>query len=158
MAETLMESAAAPDFTLASSDEKDVTLSDLQGQWVVLYFYPKDDTPGCTTEACNFRDRVKDYEKVGAKIYGVSVDDLASHAKFIKKYNLPFPLLADTDKKVVEQYGVWKEKSMYGKKYFGIERTTFVIDPKGVIRKIYAKVKVDNHHQEVLDFIQENSK
>jgi len=156
MAETLIEGVQAPDFTLASTEEKDVTLHDLQGQWVVLYFYPKDDTPGCTTEACNFRDRVKDYEKVGAKIYGVSVDDLHSHSKFIKKYNLPFPLLADTEKTVVAKYAVWKEKSMYGKKYFGTERTTFVIDPEGKIRKIYAKVKVDNHHQEVLDFIQDN--
>ena len=152
-----LEGKSAPEFTLSSSEGKDVSLSDLRGKWVVLYFYPKDDTPGCTTEACNFRDRVSDYKKVGAMIYGVSCDDLKSHEKFISKYKLPFPLLSDNEKKVVEMFGVWKEKSMYGKKYFGIERTTFLIDGEGIVRKVFSKVKVDNHHQEVLDFIKENS-
>jgi peroxiredoxin Q/BCP len=150
------EGVLAPDFTLPSSEGKDVTLSSLKGKYVVLYFYPKDDTPGCTKEACNFRDRVADYESVGAKIYGVSVDDMNSHQKFIKKYQLPFPLLADTEKKVVGLYGVWKEKSFMGKKYMGTERNTFVIDPEGKIIKIFEKVKVDDHHQEVLAFIQED--
>lgn len=151
--ENLIEGNLAPEFSLPSSEGKEVSLKDLRGKWVVLYFYPKDDTPGCTTEACNFRDRIADYKKVGAVIYGLSVDDLKSHDKFIQKYKLPFPLLSDTEKQVVNLYGVWKEKSMYGKKYFGVERTTFVIDPEGKFAKIYAKVKVDNHHQEVLDFI-----
>lgn len=147
---------AAPDFELESSEGGKFSLKDAAGKWLVLYFYPKDDTPGCTKEACNFRDRVADYRSAGALIYGVSADDLASHEKFIKKYNLPFPLLADTDKKVIETYGVWKEKNIYGKKSWGIERTTFLIDPSGKIAKIWARVKVDNHHQEVLDFIKQN--
>jgi peroxiredoxin Q/BCP len=149
----LKTGSAAPDFTLESSSGGKFSPKDAKGKWLVLYFYPKDDTPGCTKEACNFRDTVKDYEKVGALIYGVSVDSLKSHEKFINKYHLPFPLLADTEKEVVEKYGVWKEKSFLGKKYMGTERTTFVIDPQGKIAKIYPKVKVDQHHQEVLDFI-----
>lgn len=143
----------APDFKLPSSSGGNFSLKDAQGKWLVLYFYPKDDTPGCTKEACNFRDYLKDYQAVNALIFGVSTDDLVSHKKFIEKYHLPFPLLADTEKKVVETYGVWKEKSMFGKKFWSIERTTFVIDPQGKIAKVYHRVKVDNHHQDVLDFI-----
>jgi len=149
----LEEGQKAPDFQLPSSEGGNFGLKDAAGKWLVLYFYPKDDTPGCTKEACNFRDRLKDYQAVNALIYGVSADSLASHSKFIEKYHLPFPLLADEDKKVIEAYGVWKEKNMYGRKYWGIERTTFVIDPQGKIAKIYARVKVDKHHEEVLDFI-----
>lgn len=148
----------APDFTLPSTEKSEnFTLSSAKGSWIVLYFYPKDDTPGCTKEACNFRDRVKDYQKVNAKIYGISTDSLASHQKFIAKFNLPFPLLADVDKKVVELYDVYKEKSMYGKKYLGIVRSTFIVDPEGKISKIFSNVKVDEHHQEVLDWIAANS-
>lgn len=146
----------APDFTADVSNGGKFSPKDAAGKWLVLYFYPKDDTPGCTKEACNFRDKAQDYAKENALIYGVSIDSIESHHKFIKKFTLPFPLLADTEKKVVELYGVWKEKSMYGKKYMGIERTTFLIDPSGKIAKIYAKVKVDNHHEEVLDFIRNN--
>ena len=148
---------AAPNFDLESSEGGRFSLKDAAGKWLVLYFYPKDDTPGCTKEACNFRDKVADYKKVGALIYGVSADSLASHEKFIKKYNLPFPLLADTEKKALDAYGVWKEKSMYGKTFLGIERSTFLIDPSGKIAKIWSKVKVENHHQDVLDFIKLNS-
>lgn len=143
----------APEFRAESSEGNFFSLKDAAGKWLVLYFYPKDDTPGCTKEACNFRDVAKDYAALGALIYGVSTDSIESHHKFIKKFSLPFPLLADTEKELVNLYGVWKEKSMYGKKYMGTERTTFVINPEGKIAKIYPKVKVDNHHQEVLEFI-----
>jgi peroxiredoxin Q/BCP len=139
-----------PDFTLSDQHGKPVTLSKLKGSPVVLYFYPKDDTPGCTKEACGFRDGFSDYEKKGAIILGVSPDGSDSHAKFAKKFNLPFRLLADPGNKTCEAYGVWKEKSMYGKKYMGVERTTFVIDRRGVVRKIFPKVKVDGHSEAVL--------
>jgi thioredoxin-dependent peroxiredoxin len=147
------EGKPAPDFTLADQQGKNVTLSKLKGSPVVLYFYPKDDTPGCTTEACAFRDAFADYKTAGAVILGVSPDDSASHAKFAKKFDLPFPLLADHEKQVCETYGVWKEKSMYGKKYMGVERTTFVIDKKGIVSKIFPKVKVDGHSADVLEAI-----
>jgi thioredoxin-dependent peroxiredoxin len=147
------EGKPAPDFTLADQGGKKVTLSKLKGSSVVLYFYPKDDTPGCTKEACEFRDAFADYKKAGAIILGVSPDDSDSHAKFAKKFELPFTLLADNDKKVSEAYGVWKEKSMYGKKYMGVERTTFVIDRQGKIAKIFPKVKVDGHSSAVLTAI-----
>ncbi len=136
------EGKPAPDFTLSDQQGKKVTLSKLKGSPVVLYFYPKDDTPGCTTEACSFRDAFADYKKAGAVILGVSPDGTESHAKFAKKFELPFSLLADDDKRVCEAYGVWKEKSMYGKKYMGVERTTFVIDKKGILQKVFPKVKV----------------
>ena len=146
----LTEKDPAPAFSLASTAGKNIGLKDLKGKKIVLYFYPKDDTPGCTKEACNFRDGIADLEKAGAVVLGVSPDDVASHEKFQKKFNLPFALLADTDHAVADAYGVWKEKSMYGKKYMGIERTTFIIDGKGKIAKIFPKVKVDEHHAEVL--------
>ena len=146
----LTEKDPAPAFSLASTAGKNIGLKDLKGNKIVLYFYPKDDTPGCTKEACNFRDGIADLEKAGAVVLGVSPDDVASHEKFQKKFNLPFALLADTDHAVADAYGVWKEKSMYGKKYMGIERTTFIIDGKGKIAKIFPKVKVDEHHAEVL--------
>ena len=141
----------APDFTLLDQQGKKVTLSKLKGSPVILYFYPKDDTPGCTKQACAFRDAFADYEKAGARLIGVSPDDVASHGKFIKKHELPFTLLADTEKKVCAAFGVWKEKSMYGKKYMGVERTTFVIDARGVVRQIFPKVKVEGHSDTVLE-------
>ncbi len=146
---SVSEGAAAPSFTLESSAGNKISLKDLKGKKVVLYFYPKDDTPGCTKEACSFRDGIGELKKLGAVVLGVSPDDVESHEKFIKKYNLPFDLLADTDHAVAEKYGVWKEKSMYGRKYMGIERTTFIIDADGKIAKIFPKVKVDAHSEEV---------
>jgi peroxiredoxin Q/BCP len=130
---------------------KEVSLKDFKGKNVVLYFYPKDDTPGCTKEACDFRDNLKDYSKKNAVILGVSADDVASHDKFKKKYGLPFQLLSDPDKKTIQAYGVWKEKSMYGKKYMGISRESFLIDRGGKIVKHYEKVRPDTHAREVLD-------
>ena len=141
----------APDFTLLDDAGEKVNLSDLKGKKVVLYFYPKDDTPGCTTEACNFRDGLSEIKKKGAVVLGVSADSVESHKKFKKKFELNFPLLADPEKKMIERYGVWKEKSMYGKKYMGIERTTFVIDEQGKIAHIFPKVKVSEHYDEVLE-------
>ncbi len=147
---TLMEKDTAPAFSLPSTTGKDISLKGLKGKKVVLYFYPKDDTPGCTTEACNFRDGMAELERAGAVVLGVSPDTVASHEKFREKFSLPFALLADTDHAVAGAYGVWKEKSMYGKKYMGIERTTFIIDGNGKIAKIFPKVKVQDHHAEVL--------
>jgi peroxiredoxin Q/BCP len=141
----------APDFTVLNDKGEKVKLSDFKGQKVVLYFYPKDDTPGCTKEACAFRDGIKEIKKRGAAVVGVSTDSVDSHKKFITKFDLNFPLLADTDKKMVEAYGTWKEKSMYGKKYMGIERTTFIIDEQGKISHIFPKVKVDAHYDEVIE-------
>jgi len=144
------EGNKAPDFTAKDQNGNKVKLSDLKGQKVVLYFYPKDDTPGCTKEACSFRDANDVYAEKGIKVLGVSVDDEKSHQKFISKYELPFDLLADTDKKIVEKYGVWGEKSMYGKKYMGTLRKTFLIDEDGKIVKIFDKVNVSEHADEVL--------
>src|SRR5215467_5724220 len=141
----------APDFTVLNDKGEKVKLADFKGKKVVLYFYPKDDTPGCTKEACAFRDGISAIKKQGAEVLGVSTDSVESHQKFKKKFELNFPLLADTDKKIVETYGTWKEKSMYGKKYMGIERTTFVIDEQGKISHIFPKVKVDQHYDEVLE-------
>jgi thioredoxin-dependent peroxiredoxin len=140
----------APDFTAKDDSGKTVKLSDLKGKKVVLYFYPKDDTPGCTTEACNFRDDIAAIRKLGAVVIGVSADSAESHQKFKKKFDLNFPLLADTGRQVIEAYDVWKEKSMYGRKYMGIERTTFIIGADGKITHIFPKVKVADHSDEVL--------
>jgi thioredoxin-dependent peroxiredoxin len=140
----------APDFSLPDQAGKIHKLADYQGKKVVLYFYPKDDTPGCTKEACSFRDSYSDFEKAGIVVLGVSVDDESSHAKFTEKYSLPFTLLADKDKKVVEKYGVWGEKEMYGKKFMGTNRTTFLIDGKGNIIQVFEKVKPEDHAKEVL--------
>ena len=145
----------APDFTALNDKGDKVKLSDLKGKKVVLYFYPKDDTPGCTKEACAFRDGIDEIKGQGAVVLGVSADSVDSHKKFKSKFDLNFPLLADTDKKIIESYGVWKEKSMYGKKYMGIERTTFVIDEQGKIAHIFPKVKVDEHYDEVLKALAE---
>jgi len=127
-----------------------VSLNSLKGKKVVIYFYPKDDTSGCTKEACSFRDNIKVFEKNNTVVIGVSKDNIASHQKFKKKYDLPFALLSDESTEMLTKYGVWKEKSMYGKKYMGIERTTFVIDETGKIKSIFNKVKVDGHTDEVL--------
>ena len=141
----------APEFSLQTGDGKEMSLKDLKGMKVVLYFYPKDNTSGCTKEACAFNDNLKVLEKKGAIVIGVSADSVASHKKFADKYSLVFPLLSDEKKEMIKKYGVWKEKSMYGKKYMGIERTTFVIDEKGVIARIFPKVKVDGHVGEVME-------
>jgi thioredoxin-dependent peroxiredoxin len=145
----------APDFTLANDGGRKVKLADFKGKKVVLYFYPKDDTPGCTTEACNFRDGLDDIAKQGAVVLGVSADSVESHRKFKNKLDLNFALLADPEKKTLERYGVWKEKSMYGRKYMGIERTTFIIDGQGKISHIFPKVKVGDHYDEVLEALEE---
>ena len=134
--------------------ETGISLSDYLGHSsVVLYFYPKDDTPGCTTEACNFRDLLPQFEAAGSVILGISPDDQASHVKFAEHHGLPFPLLADADHAVADAYGVWKEKNNYGKTYWGIERTTFVIGKDGTIAKVYPRVKVEDHVQKVLEFV-----
>jgi peroxiredoxin Q/BCP len=146
----LKEGDKAPDFESKDQNGNPVKLSDFEGQKVVLYFYPKDDTPGCTKEACSFRDADDVYREKGIKVFGVSTDDEKSHQKFISKFQLPFDLLADTDKDIVEKYGVWGEKSMYGKKYLGTNRKTFLIDEQGKIAKIFDKVNVSEHADEVL--------
>lgn len=151
----LKEGDLAPEFTMADTDGQEVSLKGLQGKPVVLYFYPKDDTPGCTTEACNFRDNMGRITQSGALIYGVSPDSVASHKKFSNKFSLSFPLLADEGAKVATAYGVWKEKNMYGRKYMGVERTTFLIDEQGKIAKVWHKVKPAGHADEVLKFIEE---
>jgi peroxiredoxin Q/BCP len=149
--QALNEGDLAPEFSLPASTGAPISLRDFRGkQAVVLYFYPKDDTPGCTVEACGFRDTSKDYEKAGAAILGVSLDNMNSHKKFSDKFSLSFPLLSDETQAVSKAYGVYKLKQMYGKEYWGIERTTFLIDKQGKIAKIYPKVKVDDHHNQVL--------
>lgn len=140
----------APDFTLSDADGNPVSLSDFKGQKVVLYFYPKDDTPGCTKEACGFRDAQDDYMEANAVVIGVSPDSEKSHQRFRDKYDLPFLLLADPERQAIEGYDVWKEKNMYGKKYMGVERSTFIIDEDGILVEILRKVKVDGHVQSVL--------
>ncbi len=140
----------APDFNLVSDDGTNISLKDLIGKKVILYFYPKDDTSGCTAEACSFRDSISLIEKKNAVVIGVSKDSTASHQKFKKKYSLPFMLLSDENLDMLKKYDVWKEKSMYGKKYMGIERTTYLIDEKGKIQEIFNKVKVQGHTEEIL--------
>lgn len=141
----------APQFSLQDDTGETISLEDFKGKKVILYFYPKDDTPGCTKEACDFRDQGKKFEKANAVILGISADSVESHGKFKKKFGLPFRLLSDPEKETIKAYGVWKEKSMYGKKYMGIERATFVIDENGKIQNVFPKVKVDGHIEEVLE-------
>ena len=154
------EQQPAPDFTLPAIGCDDtvkngqVHLQDLKGRTIVLYFYPKDDTPGCTKEACSFRDANHEIQKRGVVVLGVSADNVDSHKKFAEKYGLPFPLLSDTDKSVSQLYGAYGEKSMYGKKYMGIHRSTFLIDKEGIMRKIWSSVKPENHANEVLSIIE----
>jgi len=140
----------APPFTVATSGGGRLSLSDYLGKNVILYFYPKDDTPGCTKEACAFRDNFADFKKRGAIVLGVSPDPVKSHDKFVEKFKLPFTLLADEDKKIVQDYGVWGEKSFMGRKYLGVYRVTFLIGPDGKIKKIWPAVKPDEHVEEVL--------
>ena len=144
------EGKPAPDFSLTSDTGETISLASLRGKPVVLYFYPKDDTPGCTVQACSIRDSWSEFERRGAVVLGVSPDGVASHVKFRQKYGLPFPLLADTGHEVAEAYGVWVEKSMLGKTYMGIERSTFVIAPDGTVAKVMRKVKPDEHSDDVL--------
>jgi thioredoxin-dependent peroxiredoxin len=139
----------APLFSLPNQDGDTVTLSQFKGQNVVLYFYPKDDTTGCTKEACNFRDEMPKFRNLNAEVLGISADPVKSHKKFAQKYDLNFQLLSDENKEVVQEYDVWKEKNLYGKKSMGIERSTFIIDKDGIVRKIFRKVKVDGHNNEV---------
>lgn len=150
----LNEGDKAPDFTAKDQDGKNISLTDFSGKDVILYFYPKDDTPGCTAEACSFRDNYQSLLGKGFVVLGVSTDDEQSHQKFISKYSLPFPLISDTDKTIVESYGVWVEKNMYGKKYMGIARKTFVIGKDGMIKKIIAKVDTANSSQQVIESLQ----
>jgi thioredoxin-dependent peroxiredoxin len=150
----IKEGNKAPDFTALDQNGKKLKLSSLRGKKnIVLYFYPKDMTPGCTTQACDFRDQQKSFKNT--VILGVSIDSQERHQKFIKKYDLPFTLLADVDKKVVQKYGVWQEKKLYGKTFMGIVRSTFIIDKTGAVRKIFVKVKVKNHIEEVLNTLKE---
>ncbi len=151
---SVTEGEKAPDFSMATDGDGTVSLKDLMGKNVVLYFYPKDSTPGCTTEACAFRDLMPDFSKVDAEVIGVSKDSIKRHDNFKAKYELPFLLASDADGDVCERYGVWVEKSMYGKKFMGIERATFLIDGKGKVRKVWRKVKVAGHAEAVLEAVQ----
>ena len=147
----LEEGKKAPSFALKDQTGELISLDSLKGKNVVLYFYPKDDTSGCTKEACNFRDELPKFSKLDAVIIGVSPDSVESHRKFAEKYKLPFSLLSDEKIEICNKYGVWQEKSMYGKKYMGVVRTTFIINEKGIIKKIFPKVKVDEHNAEVME-------
>jgi len=151
---TLKEGDQAPGFSAKDQNGKTISLSDFKGKNVILYFYPKDDTPGCTAEACSFRDNYQSMLSKGFDVIGVSTDDEKSHKKFETKFSLPFTLIADSDKHIVEAYGVWAEKNMYGKKYMGTLRTTFVIDGGGIIKKIIDKVDTKNSSQQVIDLLQ----
>lgn len=149
----LKEGDKAPEFTAKDQNGKTVSLSDFLGKNLILYFYPKDDTPGCTAEACDFRDNYQSLAQQGYQVVGISTDDEKSHKKFESKYQLPFPLIADTDKQIVASYGVWVEKNMYGKIHMGTARTTFLIDKNGIIQKIIEKVDTKNSSQQVLDLL-----
>jgi peroxiredoxin Q/BCP len=151
---TLKEGDKAPGFTAKDQNSRTFSLSDHKGKKVILYFYPKDDTPGCTAEACSFRDNYQSMLSKGFEVIGVSTDDEKSHKKFETKYSLPFTLIADADKAIVEAYGVWVEKNMYGKKYMGTARTTFIINTEGIIEKIINKVDTKNSSQQVIDLLQ----
>ena len=146
----IKEGDAAPDFEARDAEGNSVKLSSLRGRKVVLYFYPKDDTPGCTKEACSFRDGFAEFKRRGIEVLGVSTDDEKSHRKFAEKYSLPFTLLADTDHRVADLYGVYGEKQFMGRRYMGVQRKTFLIDEEGRLRKVFDKVKVDEHADEVL--------
>jgi len=151
MSDWIEEGSKAPAFTLQADDGSKVKLSELKGSPVVLYFYPRDDTPGCTREACAFRDRQDEIQGLGAQVFGISPDTVESHVKFRDKYSLNFPLLADPDHKMADKYGAWREKNMYGKKSMGIQRSTYLIDADGKVAKLWKRVKVDGHDQQVID-------
>lgn len=151
----LEEGKNAPEIKLKDQNGNVISLDEFKGQKIVVYFYPKDDTTGCTKEACSFRDEFPKFEKLDTKVIGISPDSVESHKKFAEKYNLPFTLLSDEGKEVVEAYDVWKQKSMYGRNYMGVERTTYIVDEDGKIEKVFPKVKVDNHIEEVLKALKE---
>jgi peroxiredoxin Q/BCP len=151
----IKEGQPAPDFALPNQEGREVRLSDLRGRPVVLYFYPRDNTPGCTREACAFRDRQRELETAGAVVLGISPDSVASHARFHARYNLNFDLLADADHAVAERYGAWREKTRFGRKSMGIQRSTFLIDARGKVRRVWKQVQVDGHDQEVLAALKE---
>ena len=155
MADWIEPGKRAPDFTLPADDGTKVKLSALKGQPVVVYFYPRDNTPGCTREACAFRDRRNDLKKLGATVLGVSADSLASHQKFRDQHKLNFPLLSDADHKVAEKYGAWREKVLYGKKSIGMQRSTYLIDADGKVAKVWKKVNVDGHDEQVVAALKE---
>jgi peroxiredoxin Q/BCP len=148
------EGVEAPDFTLPASGGQSISLHDLRGKKLILYFYPNDDTPGCTKEACQFRDLFPDFSASGATVLGISPNDSGSHDRFVAKYGLPFTLLADPGHKIAHRYGVWKQKSNYGRKYMGIERSTFLIDEDGIIQRVWRNVRANGHAQRVLEAIQ----
>lgn len=150
----LKEGMKAPAFEGTDQNGRIIRLSDYSGKKVVLYFYPKDNTPGCTAESCNLRDNYKAMQKAGFEVIGVSMDSEKSHSSFASKYSLPFPLIADTGKKIITDYGVWKEKSLYGKTFLGIARTTFIIDEKGIIEKIISKVETKSHSEQIFKMYQ----
>jgi peroxiredoxin Q/BCP len=156
MSDWIEAGARAPDFSLRDDDGQTVKLSSLRGKPVVVYFYPRDDTPGCTREACAFRDRRAEIARLGATVLGISPDDVDSHRRFRDKFDLNFPLLADPQHKVAEKYGAWREKNMYGKTVMGIQRSTFVIDPQGRVARVWRNVKVDGHDEQVLAEVKKN--
>lgn len=153
---TIKIGEVAPNFTLENQDGENVSLSDYKGQNIILYFYPKDMTPGCTTQACDFRDNYEQFKALDTVVLGVSPDPIERHTKFIAKHDLPFPLLADIENEVAVLYDTWKLKKMFGKEFYGIERSTFIIDKSGVLQKEYRKVKVKDHIEETLNFVKEN--
>jgi peroxiredoxin Q/BCP len=155
MADWVEPGKKAPDFTLPADDGTKVKLSSLRGQPVVVYFYPRDDTPGCTREACAMRDRKEELARLGAKVLGISPDDIESHVKFRDKFSLNFPLLADAGHQVAEMYGAWREKTRFGKTSMGLQRSTFLIDGKGVVRKVWKNVEVDGHDAQVVKALEE---
>lgn len=155
MADWIEPGEKAPAFRLRDDEGRQVTLASLKGSPVVIYFYPRDNTPGCTKEACRFRDCYPELQRRGVRILGVSTDSAESHAKFRDKFDLPFPLLVDSDHALAEKYGAWREKNMYGKKSMGIQRSTFLIDPAGKVAKVWKRVKVDGHDRQVLEAVDE---
>jgi peroxiredoxin Q/BCP len=155
---SLKVGTVAPPFNLPTGGGKLLSLKDLRGKKVVLYFYPKDNTPGCTREACSFQEHIKSIERKGAVVVGVSPDSPDSHSRFAEKFNLSFPLISDTENELARKYGVWKQKNFLGKKYMGVERTTFIIDEKGVISHIFPRVQVDGHTEEIMAVLDSSGK
>lgn len=148
---TSFEPYPAPGFELPTAEGTNVNLRDLKGQWIILFFYPKDDTPGCTQEACDFSEHLNEFNRLGATLFGISKDSLKSHSRFITKYGLKMPLLSDEETDTINAYGAWVEKTLYGRKYLGTDRSTFIIDPEGLVRHEWRAVKVKGHVEEVLE-------